>query len=448
MKKHSRNLLCLMFAFMLAVSVLSMACASEALIGQMTRDGHTIVSIQYAYNEAGVVHLYDEAGETIVATIGSGAALAVTDGQQEGRTFVQFGATSGWIDNNDLYDQLPQNVTGQVSGSSAPANQLTPIQTAPPQQKEETVPETDGGENDGSIDGVVADEEKESTTDAEEPVETVGDPEKDHEPIAAMYEEEASDDVAVDVVQLGVVTSIILLDEERMEVETALLTFGEEIPEEQKLGYVHAPRTGQAGLRETPDKTGKVITQLKAGQLVAVLALEDNYAHVNVRGVEGWLRLDCLKYLQETDNGFVSSGDLALADPKKDTVDSENDPATAADASEEADTQESSETAVSGTNSSDSGDEQTEIVITGNTDSDESAPQTGYPTKALLSCKGETDGATSVNLRNLPTKDSAKTAVWRTGVEVTVLSYRDGWYLVEADGVCGYVMEAFVEMEG
>ena len=57
MKKHSRNLLCLMFAFMLAVSVLSMACASEALIGQMTRDGHTIVSIQYAYNEAGVVHL-------------------------------------------------------------------------------------------------------------------------------------------------------------------------------------------------------------------------------------------------------------------------------------------------------------------------------------------------------------------------------------------------------
>ena len=448
MKSMFRNLLCLALALMLAVSVFPAAFASEAMIGQVTKDGYTIVSVQYAYNEGGAVHLYDETGETIVATIGNGAKLAVTDEQQNGRTFVQFGATSGWIDDGDLYLELPQHVTGQVTGSSAPANQLTPIQTTPPQQKEETVPETDDSENDGSIDGVVADEETESTTDAEEPVETVGDPEKDHDPIAAMYEEEASDAVAVDVVQLGVVTSIILLDEERMEVETALLTFGEEIPEEQKLGYVHAPRTGQAGLRETPDKTGKVITQLKAGQLVAVLALEDNYAHVNVRGVEGWLRLDCLKYLQETDNGFVSSGDLALADPKKDTVVSEDAPATAADADEEADTQESSETAVSGTNNSDSGDEQTEIIITGNTDGDESAPQTGYPTKALLSCKGETDGATSVNLRNLPTKDSAKTAVWRTGVEVTVLSYRDGWYLVEADGVCGYVMEAFLEIEG
>ena len=440
MKSMYRNLLCLALALMLAVSVFPAAFASEAMIGQVTKDGYTIVSVQYAYNEGGAVHLYDETGETIVATIGNGAKLAVTDEQQNSRTFVQFGATSGWIDDGDLYLELPQHVTGQVTGSSAPANQLTPIQTTPPQVETET---EEGADTDEAVDAEdnteseTADEPEESE-ESEEATEMVGDPEKDHDPIAAMYEEETSDAVAVDVVQLGVVTSIILLEEERMEVDTALLSFGEEIPEEQKLGYVHAPRTGQAGLRETPAKDGKVITQLKAGQLVVVLALEEDYAHVNVQGVEGWLRLDCLKYLQAAEEGIVSSADLAplgiQSGAKAETATEES----AADDSEDAKVQETS----------DSEDEQTELVVTGNMDNNDIQQPVEYPAKAQLSCKGETDGTTSVNLRNLPTKDSAKTAVWRTGVEVTVLSYHGGWYLVEADGVCGYVMEAFLEMEG
>lgn len=435
MKSMFRNLLCLALALMLAISVFPAAFASEAMIGQVTKDGYTIVSVQYAYNEGGAVHLYDETGETIVATIGNGAKLAVTDEQQNGRTFVQFGATSGWIDDGDLYLELPQHVTGQVTGSSAPANQLTPIQTTPPQVETET---EDGADTDEAVDAENGTEsepadEPEDSKEPEEATEMVGDPEKDHEPIAAMYEEEASDAVAVDVVQLGVVTSIILLEEERMEVDTALLSFGEEIPEEQKLGYVHAPRTGQAGLRETPAKDGKVITQLKAGQLVAVLALEEDYAHVNVQGVEGWLRLDCLKYLQVAEEGIVSSADLTPLGIQGNAKDE-----TAADGSEDAKVQETNE----------SEDEQTELVVTGNMDNSDIQQPVEYPAKAQLSCKGETDGTTSVNLRNLPTKDSAKTAVWRTGVEVTVLSYQGGWYLVEADGVCGYVMEAFLEMEG
>lgn len=453
MKSMFRNLLCLALALMLAISVFPAAFASEAINGQVSKDGYTIVSVQYAYNEGGAVHLYDETGETIVATIGNGAKLAVTDEQQNGRTFVQFGATSGWIDNGDLYLQLPQHVTGQVTGSSAPANQLTPIQTTPPKVEADS---EDGAETDEAVD--VEDDtesepadEPEDSEEPEEPTETVGDPEKDHEPIAAMYEEEASDAVAVDVVQLGVVTSIILLEEERVEVDTALLSFGEEIPEEQKLGYVHAPRTGQAGLRETPAKDGKVITQLKAGQLVAVLALEEDYAHVNVQGVEGWLRLDCLKYLQAAEDGIVSSADLAPLGIQSGAKTEAATEESAADGSEDAkaqETNESADQAASSNDTNDSEDEQTELVVTGNMDNNDIQQPVEYPAKAQLSCKGETDGTTSVNLRNLPTKDSAKTAVWRTGVEVTVLSYQGGWYLVEADGVCGYVMEAFLEMEG
>lgn len=441
MKSMFRNLLCLTLALMLAASVLPAALASEAMIGQVTKDGHIIISMQYAYNEGGAVHLYDETGETIVATIGNGAKLAVTDGQQDGRTFVQFGATSGWIDDGNLYQQLPQNATGQETGSSTPAHQLTPIQTVSPQSSEETLPETEElmeadevGDTEDDTETFTEAEESE-----EESTEVVGDPEKDHEPIAAMYEEESGGSVAVDVVQLGVVTSIILLEEERMEVETALLSFGEEIPEEQKLGYVHAPRTGQAGLRETPAKDGKVITQLKAGQLVAVLALEEAYAHVNVQGVEGWLRLDCLKYLQAADAGIISSADLPPLGMQENKEQSTTD------------VQEATANTDQNDNASDddeTGDALAEVVISGNVASNEAQQPVDYPAKAQLSCKGETDGSTSVNLRNLPTKDSAKTAVWRTGVTVDVLSYQGGWYLVEADGVCGYVMEAFLEMEG
>ena len=438
MKNHHRSLLSLTLALLLAVSVLPAAFASEAMIGQVTKDGHTIVSIQYAYHDAGVVHLYDETSETIVATIGNGAALAVTDGQQEGRTFVQFGATSGWIDNGNLYAQLPQHVTGEASGSSSPAHQLTPIQTTPPQPSGDSIPEEEE-----------ADEAEDDDALPAEDTETVGDPEKDHTPIAALYQDETSDGSpeAVDVVQLGVVTSIILLDDERMEVETSLLTFGEEIPEEQKLGYVHAPRTGQAGLRETPAKDGNVITQLKAGQLVAVLALEEGYAHVNVQGTEGWLRLDCLQYLRSTDDGIISSVDLAPLGIQGERVTSGDAAENAAEALQTQDTAASQSAEATKPSENDAAnDDTTEMTITGNTVSTEQEPE--YPAKALLSCKGETDGATSVNLRNLPTKDSAKTAVWRTGVTVNVLSYQGGWYLVEADGVCGFVMEAFLEMEG
>lgn len=429
MKQLYLKMLCLMLALMLSLSVISMANASETLIGQKTKDGYTILSVQYAYKENGAVYLYDEDGKTIVTTLANGTKLAVTDGQKDNLIFVQSGATSGWINQADLQKELSQNITGQVSGSSAPNQVLTPIETISPTTDTNAAQETDT---------------EEETTDSE----TIGDPEKDHPAIVAMYDsgDISSEAVAVDVVQLGVVTSIILVDDQRQEVDTALLTFGEEIPEEQKLGYVHAPRTGQAGLRETPAKDGKVITQLKAGQVAAVLAIEENYAHVNVQGVEGWLRLDCLKYLTATDEGIITSADLsALGMGKKaDDKSAATGETTSDKTATSGDTQPENDEAA--TDEAHSGDSAAEVVITDNNGHIVDTTLV-FPATAILSCKGETDGTTSVNLRNLPTKDSAKAAVLRTGVEVTVLSALDGWYLVEADGVCGFVMEAFLSLE-
>ena len=432
MKPMNQKILSLMLAVMVSFSIFSMANASEALIGQKTKDGYTILSVQYAYSETGTVNLYDISGQTIVATLASGTKLGVTDAQKDGWFFVQSGAVSGWMKAADLQESLPQNVTGQVSGSSAPNQAFTPVTTTPP----ETDASAEGNEM------VSSDFSNENAEDNTAVSETVGDPEKDHPAIAAMYDsgDISSQAVAVDVVQLGVVTSIILLEEKRMEVDTALLSFGEEIPEEQKLGYVHAPRTGQAGLRETPAKDGKVITQLKAGQLVAVLALEENYAHVNVLGVEGWLRLDCLRYLQPAENGIVSSADLSTLGMGKQTG------VTPTTGDKDETVEESETTGQDAADESASADSDAEVVITDNNGALVDATPV-FPATAILSCKGETDGATSVNLRNLPTKDSAKAAVLRTGVEVTVLSELEGWYLVEADGVCGFVMEAFLAFD-
>lgn len=433
MKQLMQKTLCLMLALMLSFSLFSVAYASEALIGQKTKDGYTIVSVQYVYSENGSVYLYGEDGQTVVAILTNGTRLAVTDGQKGDLVFVQEGTTSGWINEADLQEELPQNVSGAVSGSSAPNPTFTPISTEPP--RTDTAPEAETAapsEDDFSVETETA--------------ETVGDPEKDHPAIAAMYDsgDISSEAVAVDVVQLGIVTSIILLDDQRQEVDTVLLTFGEEIPAEQKLGYVHAPRTGQAGLRETPAKDGKVISQLKAGQLAAVVAIEENYAHVNVQGMEGWLRLDCLKYLTATDEGIVSSADLsALGLDKKPAGQKDAATETGADDADTA-TAETDEDSADKTASEDA---DADVIITDNNGNMVDTAIT-FPSTAILSCKGETDGTTSVNLRNLPTKDSAKTAVLRTGVEVTVLSALEGWYLVEADGVCGFVMEAFLSMEG
>lgn len=63
---------------------------------------------------------------------------------------------------------------------------------------------------------------------------------------------------------------------------------------------------------------------------------------------------------------------------------------------------------------------------------------------AELSYKGSTSGSTTINIRNQPDRSSCKIAEWRTGKEVTVWDYADGWYEIEADGMRGFVMEEFV----
>lgn len=75
-----------------------------------------------------------------------------------------------------------------------------------------------------------------------------------------------------------------------------------------------------------------------------------------------------------------------------------------------------------------------------------------YPsdTKAIatgtISYKGKTTVNTMINIRNAADKGSYKVAEWKVGKKVTVLSQTDGWVEIEADGICGYIMEEFISI--
>ncbi len=488
MKRTMRKLFCLLLAALLTTAAAALAEAADT-----QNTGYLVTGYRYANGADGQLTLYDDQLAPIGA-VANGARLTLTNGEKDGYVYVRFGTVSGWV----LADELSLEEPEEEVTENSPT--LTPIQTDPPAAEDSkpdaeapsgeengTEPEADTLPGDFPSDEEAADDDTtdddttdddisdSSLPDAEDPSgeESGTEPEADtlpgdslfdveaadddtvyndtsdsspsdaapstgddtneataaityentHAPMEALYTHEDGSTETVQVVLLGVITSLLDTDEGIQPVDTAKLTFAEDMDEARKLGYVHAPRTGQAGLREEASKSSKVITQLKAGQLVAVLALDGEFAHVNVQGQEGWLRLDCLRYLEPAEEGVVSTSGKA-ADKK----------ATAEEAPDASD----------GENETAAAEEEKDVLITAN---EQPARRPHFPSRALLSCQQQTDGETSVNLRNLPTKESAKTAVWRTGEAVTVLSDVGGWYLVEANGTCGYVMEAFLTFE-
>lgn len=61
-----------------------------------------------------------------------------------------------------------------------------------------------------------------------------------------------------------------------------------------------------------------------------------------------------------------------------------------------------------------------------------------------LTYKGKATGSTTINVRNDADGDSAKISEWRTGTEVLIFGYEDGWYEIEANGMRGFVMADFI----
>ena len=65
---------------------------------------------------------------------------------------------------------------------------------------------------------------------------------------------------------------------------------------------------------------------------------------------------------------------------------------------------------------------------------------------ATLTYEGRATGRTTINVRNDADGDSAKITEWKTGTEVLVYGYDDGWYEIEANGMRGFVMDDFLTL--
>jgi len=447
MKQITRRICSLLLALLVCAQAL------PAALAQQEEAAPAVVGYGYASNAEGYVSLYDEAGN-LIGRVANGARLSVTDARRDGRTFVHFGAVTGWVADADLAEEPP---TGSMAGE-APPNSLMPIETDAPvvggspagdgdgaaadgddTPADDTAPEAGDTPADdtetnvpGDFDGDIpvgdapAGEDDTPADDANTPNAASPTEAPVSRSFGAMRELPEGGSESVWVASVGVLTSLLDTEEGPVVVPTHQLTFGDDATEQRRVGYVHAPRTGQAGLRQEPSKTAKVITQLKAGQLAAVLEIGEEYARVNVDGQEGWLRLDCLRYLLPTDEGIIAaSSKEAQALLETGEKDGEGEQPGADDAAAD---------------EVPSGEAEVLIAVEG-----QAAKAAAYPCKGILVYREDSTGSENVNLRNAPDQGSAKAAVRPTGTEVNVLSVSGSWYLVESEGICAYVKEAFVQ---
>lgn len=181
--------------------------------------------------------------------------------------------------------------------------------------------------------------------------------------------QEGQEPTVVEVRELGIASSIVYRDGKEVTVQTGDLSFAQSTPEGKELAVIFAPKAGYASMRKTASINGKVLKKIKAGTIVLVLEIGDEWTKIQHKNQPGFVKNSSLRYYR--------SGTKAKA-------------------------------------------------------------------IGIISYKGKTTVNTTVNVRNTPEKGSNVVAVWKVGKEVTVLDQANGWVEIEADGICGYVLERFI----
>lgn len=100
----------------------------------------------------------------------------------------------------------------------------------------------------------------------------------------------------VRLVALGLTESTVITAQgEEVTVPSHYLKFADGVDAQHLLGYVFAPRTGEASIRETEGGSAKVIKKGKTGKVVAILEYDGgNFTKIRYEDIEGYIRTDCL----------------------------------------------------------------------------------------------------------------------------------------------------------
>ncbi|MBR1585939.1 MAG: SH3 domain-containing protein [Clostridia bacterium] len=120
-----------------------------------------------------------------------------------------------------------------------------------------------------------------------------------------------SENVSVEVVQLGSLYTIVSLNGKKSTVLTSSLTYGENVPENQKLAIIYAPRTGTVGLHRGASKESRTIKICDPGVMVMVLKKGDTYSKVNYKGTVGYIKNTSMKFFGAVEKDAVTAGTLS-----------------------------------------------------------------------------------------------------------------------------------------
>jgi hypothetical protein len=96
--------------------------------------------------------------------------------------------------------------------------------------------------------------------------------------------------------ELGTYTSKVSYQGKTLEVRTAELSLGKDVPEDKKLAVIYTPRTGKASLRRSASLKADMLKQCKAGTLVIVLEYGETYSLINYKNTAGYILNECLQF--------------------------------------------------------------------------------------------------------------------------------------------------------
>ena len=113
--------------------------------------------------------------------------------------------------------------------------------------------------------------------------------------------------VSVQVVTLGVRTSVVKIDGKKQEIMTEELVFAAGIPDDQRVAYIYAPESGQCWLRKTGSESGTTIQPCRAGTVVAVLALDGSWTKIRYKDAVGYVPTRCLTFCNPA-RGTIGTG--------------------------------------------------------------------------------------------------------------------------------------------
>lgn len=103
------------------------------------------------------------------------------------------------------------------------------------------------------------------------------------------------------VLQFGSVYCTIRENGENKRVPTAELTFGENVPDGEKLAVLNAPRLGEAKMRKGPSEKTAMFYTCKGGWVCAVLKTGKEYTKIHYQGVEGYVKTKSLRFFPAAD---------------------------------------------------------------------------------------------------------------------------------------------------